>query len=665
MKIRTGKIISAFLAGTIPLGSVSFDVSAENSFIDGYSPCRYHYEQLLSQENGEGRQKFYQALTDSCRNFWESNKTLEPTDVSGTDFYVIDSFCLEDFGIMHSDAREVYRNFMYDNPIFYFADNAWYYTQYMGKNYFYLCAPEEYASASSRKTANAEIEDYIEDYSTCINGSSPYENAKAIHDKLILSMEYAYEPDGATPSEEPNAYTIFGAIEDGLGVCQSYALTYSMICNYYGIDNIFATGNAYNGFTAGGHAWNLIKLDDGNYYHADCTWDDHGTIVGYNYFAVGNDTMEADHIMDESEYYVMPEISDTDFVPGEYPAVTTVTTTAKSTTTTTATTAATTSETTTKSTAKSTTATTSETTTKSTTKSTATTTSETTTKSTTKPTTATTSKTTTKSTTKSTTTTTVTTTSVSPENDYTLGIYGDLAYRAYSDHVEITGQSRQFGDIEGAVNIPEKIDGLPVTVIARGAFKDCSGITSVTIPESVQEIRRDAFRNCENLKSVTIYNPNCEIYGEYTTFCNVATEFSAGIIMVSSDFTMYGYKNSTAEDFAQYYVDFVEIDSKPETTSTTTTNTTTTTTKQTTTTSKTTTTTTTAETKTLKGDANGDGKVSIADAVAILQFLANADEYALTEQGMKNADVVGDGDGVNTDDALLIQKFDAGTAEMI
>ena len=184
MKIRTGKIISAFLAGTIPLGSVSFDVSAEDSFIDGYSPCRYHYEQLLSQENGEGRQKFYQALTNSCRDFWESNKNLEPTDVSGTDYYVIDSFCLDDFGIMHSDSREVYRNFMYDNPIFYFADNAWYYTQYMGKNYFYLCAPEEYASASSRKTANAVIEDYIEDYSTCIESSSPYENANFSHDTL-------------------------------------------------------------------------------------------------------------------------------------------------------------------------------------------------------------------------------------------------------------------------------------------------------------------------------------------------------------------------------------------------------------------------------------------------------------------------------------------------
>lgn len=66
----------------------------------------------------------------------------------------------------------------------------------------------------------------------------------------------------------------------------------------------------------------------------------------------------------------------------------------------------------------------------------------------------------------------------------------------------------------------------------------------------------------------------------------------------------------------------------------------------------------------LKGDANVDGDVTIADAVAILQSLANLDEYGLSEQGMKNADVAGDGDGVNTDDALYIQEWDAGLHEL-
>lgn len=62
----------------------------------------------------------------------------------------------------------------------------------------------------------------------------------------------------------------------------------------------------------------------------------------------------------------------------------------------------------------------------------------------------------------------------------------------------------------------------------------------------------------------------------------------------------------------------------------------------------------------LAGDANCDGKVEIADATLILQFLTNKDEYNLTEQGMKNADVIGDNDGVTAQDALTIQQVDAG-----
>lgn len=81
-----------------------------------------------------------------------------------------------------------------------------------------------------------------------------------------------------------------------------------------------------------------------------------------------------------------------------------------------------------------------------------------------------------------------------------------------------------------------------------------------------------------------------------------------------------------------------------------------------TTTADTTTTATTTEvdTEVLYGDANCDGKVEIADATLILQFLTNKDEYSMTEQGMRNADVAGGRDGVTANDALVIQQVDAG-----
>ena len=62
---------------------------------------------------------------------------------------------------------------------------------------------------------------------------------------------------------------------------------------------------------------------------------------------------------------------------------------------------------------------------------------------------------------------------------------------------------------------------------------------------------------------------------------------------------------------------------------------------------------------TLWGDANVDGKVTVADATAILQSIANSDKYALKPQGKINADVVDNGEGVTAKDALAIQMMDA------
>jgi hypothetical protein len=68
---------------------------------------------------------------------------------------------------------------------------------------------------------------------------------------------------------------------------------------------------------------------------------------------------------------------------------------------------------------------------------------------------------------------------------------------------------------------------------------------------------------------------------------------------------------------------------------------------------------------TLRGDANNDGGVDMADIVLIMQSLANPNKYGLkgsetshiTEQGLANADVANTGDGVTAGDALKIQNW--------
>ena len=161
-----------------------------------------------------------------------------------------------------------------------------------------------------------------------------------------------------------------------------------------------------------------------------------------------------------------------------------------------------------------------------------------------------------------------------------------------------------------SVTIPDS-----VTNIESFAFYGCENLTSVTIPDSVTSIGDAAFASCENLTSVTIKNPDCEIFDDKSTFPDTTT--------------IYGYPNSTAQAYAEKYnYNFVALDDES------------------------------AEIK--YGDANGDGDVTIADAVLILQSIANPDKYKLTEKGRINADVVGNGDGVTANDALTIQMVEAG-----
>ena len=101
---------------------------------------------------------------------------------------------------------------------------------------------------------------------------------------------------------------------------------------------------------------------------------------------------------------------------------------------------------------------------------------------------------------------------------------GDLKYEFNSDRtLEVVGLYTT--ELTNII-IPEKVDynggSFSVTSIGRWAFHNCSGLTSVILPNSIVNIGGGAFSGCSNLESVTIPNSiiNIEEYPSLFQVCN-------------------------------------------------------------------------------------------------------------------------------------------------
>ena len=120
-----------------------------------------------------------------------------------------------------------------------------------------------------------------------------------------------------------------------------------------------------------------------------------------------------------------------------------------------------------------------------------------------------------------------------------------LPLTASADPVEINGlwynlvtkakvaevtRDPSYAYISGAIEIPGSVayEGVDyvVATIRENAFRDCSGLTSITIPNSVTSIEYRAFYNCSGLTSLTIPNSVTSIGDRAFYGCSCLTSIS-------------------------------------------------------------------------------------------------------------------------------------------
>ena len=273
----------------------------------GNSP--YGYDNFANSANGEALQALYRRL------FYVSEAFVNNTDdVIGIDgAYVLDLIELNKYSLNIDEIVSVWKVFIVENPRYYWLSQS----LNIEEGYLKFCIDEAYAKADYRAQCDRTIEGMIEDFDDLvIENASELEIAVLAHDFIINRMNYAYESDGVTPQDDVWAHNLVGCAKYNLGVCESYAETFMLLCRLYDVNAIIVSG------TGGGevHAWNMVSID-GAWYVVDATWDETNQEgkIAYSCFGMTKTRYEESHVADSDEatgidyLYPLPTMSDGNF----------------------------------------------------------------------------------------------------------------------------------------------------------------------------------------------------------------------------------------------------------------------------------------------------------------------------------------------------------------
>ena len=124
-----------------------------------------------------------------------------------------------------------------------------------------------------------------------------FEKALLLHDYIVLNTAYDKEnlehaiKTGMKEVLNPLSHTAFGALVNGLAVCDGYARAYMHLLNLVGVESRLVTGN----LKGVSHIWNIVRIDN-RWYHVDTTANDplfdgvfdlHGA-VSHRYFLLSD-----------------------------------------------------------------------------------------------------------------------------------------------------------------------------------------------------------------------------------------------------------------------------------------------------------------------------------------------------------------------------------------
>ena len=270
--------------------------------VSGYTPIvsRYSYDALPL----EGEKRLYDELVDVYYD-------ISPERSDEADKYAMPEVTLKGYSLSEAQVRTTLKAIEDDRPeVFWASGTIGYYSdeeETIVQVYSRYSADE----VNTRLKAVHDAADAF--YKTVPEDLSEYERELFVHDYLADLTEYDENVDiNNTDNNDPNIYTVYGALVDRVAVCEGYARTFQMLLNGVGVDCIGVTGTSDDQL----HMWNEVKLGN-SWYAVDVTWDDRKeSFSRYCYFNLTTEHIERDH--DTSKLFT--EMSD-DEITGAYEGV--------------------------------------------------------------------------------------------------------------------------------------------------------------------------------------------------------------------------------------------------------------------------------------------------------------------------------------------------------
>lgn len=146
-------------------------------------------------------------------------------------------------------------------------------------------------TANDLETAKQTFEKTVREIVLSTRGlPSVYEKEKYVHDYLAGKIKY----DVNAPINQ----SAYSALVQNRTVCAGYARAFQYILQQLEIPAYYCAG-----YSGGNHAWNIVKLDDNEFYNVDVTWDDQNPL-SYDYFNCTDARYKTNHARRDLSIYL-------------------------------------------------------------------------------------------------------------------------------------------------------------------------------------------------------------------------------------------------------------------------------------------------------------------------------------------------------------------------